>query len=159
MPYIQKKEREKYDRILEKIFELSKTEGFGIWAKVLVGFCYGISPSYNSYKNFLGEITESTMEIVRRFDIHMDEICFVDRSLVKPLTEAEHIESVLFDMKAKVKVDGDLNYMLFAFAKRFVPRYMLNHYVGMLLEIVKVLRSQVLAELENTKIRDNGDVV
>jgi len=59
-----------------------------------------------------------------------------------------------------VKVDGDLNYVLFAFCKRFIkPGY--NNYknfCGELNECVTEIRRELLAPYEDQKKLENGEV-
>lgn len=59
-----------------------------------------------------------------------------------------------------VKADGDLNYILFAFCKRYVePSY--NNYknfIGELTECCEEIRRRILAPYEDEKIKENGDV-
>lgn len=61
---------------------------------------------------------------------------------------------------AGVAANGDLNYILFAFCKRHVsPSY--NNYknfMGELNEVAEEIRRRILAEYENQKIIENGDV-
>jgi hypothetical protein len=56
--------------------------------------------------------------------------------------------------------DGDLNYLLFAFAKRFlVPSYKnYRDFIGELNETVAEIRRRLLAPYEDLKIEENGDV-
>lgn len=62
--------------------------------------------------------------------------------------------------KEGIKVDGDLNYLLFAFCKRHVkPSY--NNYknfCGELNECVAEIRRELLAPYEDQKKEENGDV-
>jgi hypothetical protein len=61
---------------------------------------------------------------------------------------------------AKVKADGDLNYILFAYCKRCInPSY--NNYknfIGELHQCAVEIERRLLADYENKKIEDNGDV-
>jgi hypothetical protein len=61
---------------------------------------------------------------------------------------------------AGVKVDGDLNYILFRFCKHHLsPSY--NNYknfIGELNETVAEIRRKLLAPYEDEKIKENGDV-
>lgn len=63
-------------------------------------------------------------------------------------------------VKKGVKANGDLNYVLFKFAKYHItPSY--NNYknfCGELQECAVEIRRQILAKYENTKIKENGDV-
>lgn len=63
-------------------------------------------------------------------------------------------------MSNHIEVDGDLNYLLFAFCKRYIkPSY--NNYknfIGELNETVAEIRRRILAPYEDQKIEENGDV-
>lgn len=63
-------------------------------------------------------------------------------------------------VKAGVKADGDLNYILYKFCKnRIKPSY--NNYknfLGELNEAAEEIRRRLLAPYEETKISENGDV-
>ena len=61
---------------------------------------------------------------------------------------------------ANVKADGDLNYILFAFCKRCIkPSYNnYKNYLGELNECAEEIRRRLLADYENKKIEENGDV-
>jgi len=62
--------------------------------------------------------------------------------------------------EAKVVADGDLNYILFRFAKYHIsPGY--NNYknfLGELNEAAEEIRRRLLAPWEDMKIEENGDV-
>ena len=66
----------------------------------------------------------------------------------------------IVDAMKDVKVDGDLNYILFKFCKNYVsPKY--NNYknfIGELNETVAEVRRRFLAPHEDIKIKENGDV-
>ena len=61
---------------------------------------------------------------------------------------------------ANVKADGDLNYILFAFCKRYVsPSY--NNYknfCGEIYQCATEIERKLLGPYEDEKIRNNGDV-
>lgn len=60
----------------------------------------------------------------------------------------------------KIKADGDLNYILYALCKRYVkPSYgEYKNFIGELNECAAEIRRRLLAEYENEKIKENGDV-
>jgi hypothetical protein len=71
------------------------------------------------------------------------------------------LDKIVSDMwVADIKADGDLNYLLFAYCKRCIkPSY--NNYknfIGELNECVTEIRRRLLADYENSKIIENGDV-
>jgi len=59
-----------------------------------------------------------------------------------------------------IKVNGDLNYILFAFCKRHVPPGYSNYknFIGELNETGAEIRRRLLAKYEDKKIIENGDV-
>jgi hypothetical protein len=61
---------------------------------------------------------------------------------------------------AKVKADGDLNYILFKYCKYNVPPSYNNYknYIGELEETIAEIRRRLLAFYEDEKIKENGDV-
>jgi hypothetical protein len=62
--------------------------------------------------------------------------------------------------RADINADGDLNYVLFKYCKKFVkPSY--NNYknfIGELNETIAEIRRRMLAPYEDEKIKENGDV-
>jgi len=78
---------------------------------------------------------------------------------VKP--ERRHkLDNIVSQMAEHLKLDGDLNYVLFAYCRRHVkPSY--NNYknfIGELNEAVAEIRRRMLAPYEDEKIKENGDV-
>jgi hypothetical protein len=63
-------------------------------------------------------------------------------------------------MAPRLKADGDLNYVLFAFALRHVkPGYQnYRNFIGELNECAAEIRRRLLAPYEDAKIIENGDV-
>ncbi len=65
-------------------------------------------------------------------------------------------------IKEDIKADGDLNYLLYLFCKKYVkPSY--NNYKNFLgeLQVAEMsaeIRSRLLAPYEDKKIEENGDV-
>lgn len=59
-----------------------------------------------------------------------------------------------------LKVDGDLNYILFAYCKRHIKPSYINYknFCAELNECVVEIRRKLLAPLEDKKIIENGDV-
>ena len=62
--------------------------------------------------------------------------------------------------KVDVKADGDLNYILFAYARYGIKHSYnsLKNYIGELNETTAEIRRRILAPYEDTKIKENGDV-
>ena len=72
--------------------------------------------------------------------------------------DLDHVVSTMVNMG--VKVDGDLNYILFAFCKRHIkPSYNnYKNYCGELNECAAEIRRRFLVLHEKKKIEENGDV-
>ena len=70
------------------------------------------------------------------------------------------LDSIVGEMSYAVKVDGDLNYILFKFCKENIrPSY--NNYknfIGELNECVAEIRRRLLAPYEDLKRQENGDI-
>jgi len=71
-----------------------------------------------------------------------------------------NLDRVVFEMQAAgIKADGDLNYILFKFARTLEPSYNnLKNYRAELRETADEIGRRLLAPYEDTKIIDNGDV-
>ena len=66
MPYIKKEDRPAMDRVVYAM-SLNGVKADGDLNYILYKFCRTkIEPSYNNYKNFIGELTECCEEIRRR---------------------------------------------------------------------------------------------
>jgi hypothetical protein len=163
MPYIKKTDRKKFDAIVSKIRQLSVKYGQdNVWGTILERFCKNfIEPSYNNYKNFLGEITESAHEIIRRYKLTANPYDTLGDFYQKPDGDLSEEEKGMMDdifklMSKEVKVNGDLNYCIFAYAVRHSSN--LDRFVQGLLATARSLRLEILAPYEDLKIKENGDV-
>jgi uncharacterized secreted protein with C-terminal beta-propeller domain len=66
MPYIKKEIRHKMDRVIDAMAK-EDVKVNGDLNYILYKYCrYFISPSYNNYKNFCGELRQCATEIERR---------------------------------------------------------------------------------------------
>ena len=66
MPYIKQEERAKLDKIVDLMKEADVVAN-GDLNYLLYAYCKRhINPSYNSYKNFIGELNQCATEIERR---------------------------------------------------------------------------------------------
>lgn len=66
MPYIKKENRKAMDKVIAAMAE-ADVKADGDLNYILYKFCkYFISPSYNNYKNFCGELRQCATEIERR---------------------------------------------------------------------------------------------
>jgi hypothetical protein len=72
------------------------------------------------------------------------------------------LDKIVDEMReeADVKADGDLNYILFAFCKRYVePSYNnYKNYCGELRQCATEIERRLLADYEDLKMEENGDV-
>ena len=61
---------------------------------------------------------------------------------------------------ANVKADGDLNYILYAFCKRYIPLNYnsIKNFNGELSQCATEIERRLLGPYEDDKIRINGDV-
>jgi len=152
MPYIKEKNRPSMDEIvllMEALRVFPDELGF-----ILYKFCVDyIKPSYNNYKNYIGELNECEAEIKRRLPLNNkgDALYVIAESRRKELNRVVEL------MREKeIKVDGDLNYVIFKYAK-----YLSNDAVKMvnlLSQIVSSIRVNILAPYEDSKIKENGDL-
>jgi hypothetical protein len=60
-----------------------------------------------------------------------------------------------------ITADGDLNYVLYAYCKRYVPaRYnSIKNYVGELRSCAAEIERRLLADREDQAIKENGDIL
>ncbi len=66
MPYIKQSERPRCDLVIEQMLE-SDIKANGDLNYILFKYCKeNIQPSYNNYKNYIGELQETIAEIRRR---------------------------------------------------------------------------------------------
>ena len=66
MPYIKQNRREECDEVVKKMEEMGVLAD-GDLNYILYKFCkHYVKPSYNSYKNFCGELRQAATEIERR---------------------------------------------------------------------------------------------
>jgi hypothetical protein len=70
------------------------------------------------------------------------------------------LDEIVDHMSDHLLVNGDLNYVLYAFCLRHItPSYNnYKNYIGELNETAAEIRRRILAEYEDEKIFENGDV-
>ncbi len=61
---------------------------------------------------------------------------------------------------ACIQANGELNYILFKYAKYHIPQNYnsIKNYIGELNECIAEIRRRILAPYEDQKLKDNGDV-
>ena len=71
------------------------------------------------------------------------------------------LDYIVAEMGYQIVCDGDLNYVLFTFCKRYIkPSYKnYKNYIGELNECVAEIRRRLLAPYEDQKIKEHGDVL
>lgn len=73
MPYIVKKRRPKMNVVVDTMKKVG-VEVNGDLNYILYKFCkYHVSPSYNNYKNYCGELRQCATEIERRLLAHYED--------------------------------------------------------------------------------------
>lgn len=159
MPYVKKDRRVFLDPLVAEIVKVFKKYERPNWTRLLYFFCQCLTPSYNTYKNYFAEITEAAAEIRRRHDIEgieqVEEILDIDVSNEERVEIAQLVKNIV----EEVKVDGDLNYIIFAYQKRFLKKEKeKTSFVTTLEMLVEILREDFLAPYEDIKIKENGDV-
>jgi len=74
----------------------------------------------------------------------------------------EELDQIVTNMAEvyKIKADGDLNYVLYALAKRYIkPSYnSYKNYIGELRQCATEIERRLLADYEDLKIKENGDI-
>lgn len=152
MPYIEQGSRSEMDKVVDLMKELKV--GFGGDLEYILGrFCKEfVKPSYNNYKNFCGELDQCAVEIERRFG--KSQIFFKSNEVVKDRKEFDKVVKLMKELK--VKVNGDLNYILFKFFK--VSKFSSNNFIKSLERTKEGIQKYLLAPYEDMKIKQNGDV-
>ena len=161
MPYIKPEIRPEKDRVIEALKEgwLYNDE----LLYVLFEYCkQHIKPSYNNYKNYCGELRQCATEIERRSG--SKEISIVDVDIVEPFLSKGRLElcakKIAFMKEgADIKVNGDLNYILYGFAIRNLNFEQFSFYSKQLRLSAKKIEKEILAPYEDLKIIENGDVL
>jgi len=167
MPYVKKEQRKDLDSIVESAFKIYKEEdGRLYWDYILIKFAErNIVPGYNRYKNFLAEVTESAFEMERRFHTTSALGSSQTESVFIPSDQVFVILDIFVEKLRGLGIDGDLNYILFAFGRRIGKFDILRKsrsqasYILQLKNTVGYIRKTILASYEDRKIEENGDVI
>lgn len=167
MPYIKQENRPEMDRVVEAL----KEGWLYDWELTYILFEYckqHIRPSYNNYKNFCGELCQCATEIERRTGAKELSIIseVATNGLLKKREELCNKKIAFMKEGADIKVNGDLNYILYAYSQRhLITDYGIADYRRLCSEFSKALRlsakrieSEILAKYEDQKIIENGDV-
>ena len=131
-----------------------------------------ITPSYNNYKNFCGELRQCATEIERRTGA--EELSIVNEDVDFDYIIEYHVRKDICDKKIKymggadIKVNGDLNYILYAYCLRhktvkeyseFWNKARYRLFARELRLTAKAIEKEILAPYEDVKIAENGDVL
>lgn len=159
MPYIKRENRSEMDKVIEALHEDILYNDELIY--ILFEYCnQHIKPSYNNYKNFCGELCQCATEVERRTG--SEEISIVNIKTILPFVSKGRLElcngKIEFMKGADIKVNGDLNYILYGFAIRNLILEQFSHFSEQLRLAAKKITVEILAPYEDQKIEENGDV-
>jgi len=170
MPYIKPEIRPEMDRVIEELYRVPLGQDELIY--ILFRYCdQYIKPSYNNYKNFCGELRQCATEIERRTGAKEASIVNEDVDfayIIKYLIRKDICDKKIKYMGgAGIKVNGDLNYILYAYCLRhktakeyseFWNKARYRLFARELRLTAKAIEKEILAEYEDQKIIENGDV-
>jgi len=160
MPYIKQENRPHFDSVIEILYNS------GLYndelMHILFEYCKEhIKPSYNNYKNFCGELRQCATEIERR--TRTNELSIVDMISIDPYVTKGRLElcanKVGFMAGKDIKVNGDLNYILYGLAIRYLDFEQFQNFCVQLRLAAKKITIEILAPYEDVKIAENGDVL
>lgn len=181
MPYIKLEFRPEMDKVVEALHKDNLYENELVY--ILFKYCDKyIKPSYNNYKNFCGELCQCATEIERRTGSIEYPITVIDVNNFNNYINAlksnhkfnpffrEEIskKKIEFMKEANIQVNGDLNYILYAFCLRHktVNEYSIywnqrrySKFAKVLRLVTKKIEKEILAPYEDEKIVENGDVL
>lgn len=160
MPYIKQEKRPPLDEIA-KLMILAKVGTDGNLKYILFRFCENhVEKRYGSLKNFIGELAETSAEIKRRYpDSRKSTRTFRGIKNNRIKRNKEDLDAVVQAMAdAGVKANGDLNYLLSTFFKRYIPKTDTKNYLATLSKTIMEIRQKILGPYEDEKIQENGDV-
>ncbi len=149
MPYIKKEARGKYDEVVFHMKENLVHITHLPW--ILFAYCRLIKPSYNNYKNFIGELRQCAAEIKRR------KLTIKKLPLERMPIPTLYLRGIV-DLMAlkKVEANGDLNYILFKYCKYHTGNR--ERFIRVLLRCANKIEKELLGPYEDEKIKENGDV-
>lgn len=156
MPYVKPEQRPELDEVVELMRE-AKLKLTGDLSHILFEFGKRhIKPSYNNFKNYRAELFEVVVEIERRLVVPSNSF---DSDFHKVHPDfLKHLEPIISLMIEKnIQANGDLNYILFAYTKRYVLPCRKNVIKEILIARDKI-GTELLAPYEDEKIIENGDV-
>jgi len=167
MPYIKQETRPLMDKVVEVLHEGFMYNDELIY--ILFEYCKrNIKPSYNNYKNFCGELCQCATEIERRAGA--EELSIVNKDIIEPNVSKGRLSQcnrkIEFMKEADIQVNGDLNYILYAYCIRHVrtidyhpnDNFHTSFFARNLRLAAKKITKEILAPYEDSKIVENGDV-
>lgn len=122
---------------------------------------YSVLPSYNNYKNYTGELDKCAFEIDRRFGLETEFPNY--NNILPPVISESRFDSVTVKISIMkdwdLKINGDLNYVLFALTKKYNTQHTARQIAYELRIASFAITKFDLSDYEDEKIRENGDVV
>jgi len=163
MPYIKQENRPLMDQIIHLMDGLQVNYNSELMYVVYEYCDKYITPSYNNYKNYIGELNEVCAEIKRRLRPFPNEGSY--RHHIVEYDDDSISQSRAFELnricalmeKNGVKINGDFNYILFKYTRSQWPTNT-RDVICSLQETINMIRKNILAPYENSKIQENGDV-
>ena len=159
MPYVPQDKRPGLDNIVD-VMVRTRCIGINELANLLVQSCKMVKPSYNVLKNWCGEIDQCATEILRRIaGLSHYQDCLREYDVDHWFHDDPVMEGYahLAPNIAALKIDGDLNYVLFKYARHNADYW--NLIVSAMVRAVKRIKTEILAPYEDEKIKENGDVL
>lgn len=161
MPYIKQEKRPPMDEIVNKMVGL-KVDSHDL-SYVLFNFCRDhVELKYNVVKNFIAELNESVAELKRRFGLTCSIRESQNDGVIKWFIAAPRVveldELIELMVTNDVKVDGDLNYVIFKYIRYFVNEEDSGKTISLLLDTIEAIRDNLLGPYEDEKLEENGDV-
>ena len=166
MPYIKQENRPKFDKVIDCLNEdyIKPLEITYILFELCKRY---ITPSYNNYKNFCGELRQCATEIERRTGALQLNVSHILPMLNEydPISERMDLceRKINFMIKSDIKVNGDLNYILYGYCNHHITTFYHNKaqfsmFSKELREAACLIEVEILAPYEDKKIEENGDV-
>ena len=166
MPYILQEKRPEMDKVVEFLHKDYLHENELLY--ILFEYCQQhISPSYNNYKNFCGELYQCAIEVERRTGAKEASIIGINAD-ISNIRYFVCDRKIIFMRNAEIQVNGDLNYILYAYCLRHktVKEYSIfwnqaryREFARELRLTAKKIEKEILAKYEDQKIIENGDVL
>jgi len=157
MPYILKKHRPQFDSLLKEMYEI-KINSNNIFYMIYMYCKRYITPSYKNYRNYIGEILCCAAEIKRKFPEKISKgLSPVNFDKDFSYIDIAQYNLVTFMRNYNIEVNGDLNYILFAYFVRYIKEDFDSYIMSIYLASSFIIDT-LLAPYEDKKIEENGDI-